>query len=91
MPSEEELMGLAAHMGMLRVLFQSKNSHDVIAFSHQHSSIGEADRDDWASQAEKKTKNPPANELQNKNFSCSWSICTFSLVLRRTYIPGAQI
>ena len=24
MPSEEELMGLAAHMGMLRVLFQSK-------------------------------------------------------------------
>lgn len=26
MPSEEELMGLAAHMGMLRVLFQSKTA-----------------------------------------------------------------
>lgn len=68
MPSEEELMGLAAHMGMLRVLFQSKNSHDVIAFSHQHSSIGEADRDDWASQAEKKKKTRPQINFKTKTF-----------------------
>ena len=53
MPSEEELMGLAAHMGMLRVLFQS-NSPDVITHSHQHSGITVADQDDWAS--EKKTR-----------------------------------
>lgn len=58
MPSEEELMGLAAHMGMLRVFISVKNGPDVIALSQQHSSIAEADRDDWASQEIKKT---PAN------------------------------
>lgn len=33
MPSEEELMGLAAHMGMLRVLFQSKKKTAVMLSS----------------------------------------------------------
>lgn len=56
MPSEEELMGLAAHMGMLRVFISVKNGPDVIAFSQQHSSITEADRDDCAFQR-KKTAN----------------------------------
>lgn len=36
MPSEEELMGLAAHMGMLRVFISVKTSPDVIGLSQQH-------------------------------------------------------
>lgn len=66
MPSEEGLMGLAAHMGMPRVLFQSKNTPDVIAFSHQRSSITAADRDDWASQGK---KNNLKMNFKTKNFA----------------------
>lgn len=57
MPSEEELMGLAAHMGMLRVFISVKNSPDVIAFRQQHSNITGADQDEWAFQEKKNPAN----------------------------------
>lgn len=83
MPSEEELMGLAAHMGMLRVFISVKNSPDVIAFSHQHSSISEM--------IGLHGENKPSCKLTSKQKLSFCSICTVFLVLHRTYIPGAQI
>ncbi len=48
--------GVGSTYGHATGFISVKNSLDVIAFSHQHSSISKADRDDWASQEEKKKK-----------------------------------
>lgn len=90
MPSEEELMGLAAHMGMLRVLFQSKTAPMLSPSVTSTAASVRLTEMIGRHTGKKKKKSLLQINFKTKTFLLFHLRCFFGFT-PYTYIPGAPI